>query len=233
MLKTKVPTMNSSAERMPETKEVDVIEGSPFYDQRYANKEFYWGRKPSAMCDRIIELIRPNSQFHSKLLDLGSGEGRNAVYFAKNGFGVTCVDIFLPGLEKTKRYAEEEAVEVKTIHADIVTYEPEDTYDVIFSTGTLHYLPPQVRKIRFEHYRQSTSSIGINAFSVFVRKPFIPRAPDAEGASHAWRSGKLMGYYRDWEIVYSTEEIFDCISSGIPHKHAVNRLITRRHAGNK
>ena len=206
--------------------------GSIFYDKRYTNKEFYWGKKPSAMCDRIMEIIRPSSRFRPKLLDLGSAEGRNAVYFAKNGFDVTAVDISLPALEKTKRYAEEVAAEVKTIHADIITYEPEDTYDVIFSTGALHYLPPEVRKIRFEHYKQFTSSIGINAFSVFVRKPFIQRAPDAEGTSHAWRSGELMSYYRDWEIVYSTEEIFNCMSSGTPHKHAVNRLITRRYTSN-
>ena len=205
---------------------------SPFYDKRYAKRGFYWGKNPSAMCDRLMEIIRPSPQFHPKLLDLGSGEGRNAVYFAKNGFDVTAVDISLPGLEKTKRYAEEVAVKVKTIHADIITYEPEDTYDVIFSTGALHYLPPEVRKIRFRHYRKSTSSGGINAFSVFVRKPFIPRAPDAEGTSHAWRSGELMSYYRDWEIVYSTEEIFNCMSSGTPHKHAVNRLITRRYTSN-
>ena len=202
--------------------------GSPFYDKRYANKEFYWGKKPSVMRDRIIEIIEPNSQYHPKLLDLGSGEGRNAVYFAKNGFDVTCVDISLPGLEKTKGYAKELGAEVKTVHADIITYELEDTYDVIFSTGALHYLPPEVRKLRFENYKQSTSSIGINAHSVFVRKPFIPRAPDAESTSHLWRSGELMSYYWDWEIVYCTEEIFDCMSSDTPHKHAVNRLIARR-----
>ncbi len=206
---------------------------SPFYDNRYANKEFYWGKKPSVMCDRITKIIRPSSQFHPKLLDLGSGEGRNAVYFAKNGFDVTAVDISLPGLEKTKEYAEEVEAEVKIIHADIIIYEPEDTYDVIFSTGALHYLPPEVRKIRFGHYRKSTSSGGINALSVFVRKPFIPHAPDAESTSHAWKSGELMGYYWDWEIIYSTEEIFDCMSSGIPHKHAVNRLITRRYTSNE
>jgi len=124
--------MNSSTERLPETKEVDMTKGSRFYDERYAKKDFYWGKKPSAICDRIIRTIQPNSQSRPKLLDLGSGEGRNAVYFAENGFNVTCVDISLPGLEKTRRCAEELAVEVKTIHADIMTYELDDTYDVIF-----------------------------------------------------------------------------------------------------
>ena len=203
------------------------------YDQRYASEEFYWEKKPSAMCDRIIELIRPGPNFHPKLLDLGCGEGRNAVYFGKHGFAVTALDVSLPGLEKTKRYAEELGVEVKAIQADIITYDIEDTYDVIFSTGTLQYLPPEIRKIRFGNYKQSTSSIGINAHSVFVRKPFIPRAPDAESTSHLWRSGELMSYYWDWEIVYCTEEIFDCTSGGTPHKHAVNRLIARRGTNNE
>ena len=211
----------------------EIMEKENPYDQNYTGHEFYWGKKPSAMCDRILKIIRPTSQFHPKLLDLGSGEGRNAVYFAKHGFDVTALDVSLPGLEKTRRYAEKLAVEVKTIHADIMTYELEDAYDVIFSTGALHYLPPGVRKLRFENYKQFTSPKGISALSVFVRKPFIPRPPDAEGTSHPWRSGELMSYYWNWEIIYSTEEIFDCMSSGTPHKHAVNRLIARRRTNNE
>jgi len=32
--------------------------GSPFYDKKYTKKEFYWGKKPSAMCDTIIQKLR-------------------------------------------------------------------------------------------------------------------------------------------------------------------------------
>jgi len=198
------------------------------YDQKYAGQEFYWGKKPSAMCDRVMEIIKPGPDFRPKLLDLGCGEGRNAVYFAQHGFEVVGLDLSLPGLEKTRRYAEEVGVHVATIHADIVEYELEDTYDVIFSTGTLQYLPPEVRSQRFQNYKDHTSPNGVNALSVFVEKPFIPRAPDAEPTAYPYRSGELMGYYWDWEILYSVEEIFDCMSSGVPHKHAVNRVIARR-----
>ncbi len=200
-----------------------------YYDQVYAEREFYWGKTPSAMCDRVMKLIRPSADFRPKLLDLGCGEGRNAVYFAQHGFEVVGLDLSLPGLEKTRRYAEEVGVHVETIHADIVEYELEDTYDVIFSTGTLHYLPPEVRDQRFQNYKDRTSPGGINALSVFVEKPFIPRAPDAEPTAYLYRSGELMRYYWDWEILYSVEEIFDCMSSGVPHKHAVNRIIARRY----
>ena len=199
------------------------------YDQRYAGQGFYWGQAPSAMCDRVIEMVKPGPARRPRLLDLGCGEGRNAVHFARHGFEVVGLDLSPVGLEKTRRYAREAGVHIETIEADIVTYELQATYDVLFSTGTLHYLPPEVRGQRFQNYKDCTSPHGIHAFSVFVAKPFIPRAPDGEETAYAYRSGELMGYYWDWEILYCAEEIFDCQSGGVPHKHAVNRVIARRY----
>jgi tellurite methyltransferase len=167
--------------------------------------------------------------FHPNLLDLGCGEGRKAVYFAKHGFEVLGVDLSAAGLEKTRRYAEETGVHVRTIQADIINYQITDTFDVVFSTGTLQFLPPKVRSERFQNYKESTSPNGINVLSVFVFKPFIPKSPEVEEPSFPYKSGELLGYYWDWEILYCTEEIFDCMSSGIPHKHAVDRMIARRY----
>lgn len=180
------------------------------------------------MCDKVIKIIQPNPNFRPRLLDLGCGEGRNAVYFAQHGFDVYGLDASLPGLKKTRRYAKEAGVQVKTIQADITSYKLAKTYDVIFSTGALQYLPPKVREQRFQNYKDSTSPNGINALSAFVKKPFIPRAPDAEETAYPYKSGELLGYYWDWEILYSIEEIFDCMSSGVPHRHAVNRIIAKK-----
>jgi tellurite methyltransferase len=199
------------------------------YDERYAAEEYYWGKKPSPMCDRVIGIIRPSKDFRPKLIDLGCGEGRNAVFFAKQGYDVVGLDVSEVGLEKTRKYAREEGVHVKTIKADITRFQLAEAYDVIFSTGTLHYLPKKTRSNHFQNYKSCTSYTGIDAFSVFVRKPFIQRAPDTAGKEYSFRSGELMGYYSDWEILYCMEEVFDCVSSGVPHKHCVNRIIARRH----
>jgi tellurite methyltransferase len=75
------------------------------YDEKYASKEYYWGKKPSNICDKVIGIMQPSEDSHPKLLDLGCGEGRNAVYFAKHGFEVLGVDLSEAGLEKTRRYA--------------------------------------------------------------------------------------------------------------------------------
>lgn len=65
-------------------------------------------------------------------------------------------------------------------------------------------------------------------FSVFVKKPFIPIAPEGESTAHTWLSGDLFTYYHDWRIDYCIEEIFDCMSSGIPHQHATNRILAKK-----
>jgi tellurite methyltransferase len=199
------------------------------YDQRYAGEEFYWGKKPSTMCGRVVEMMKPGADFRPRLIDLGCGEGRDIVYFARHGFEVVGLDLSRPGLEKAKQYAEEAGVLVETIHADIVDFELEDTYDVVFSTGTLQYLPPEMREQRFQNYKKHTSSDGVNVLSVFVDKPFIPPAPDGDAMARFFKSGELMGYYWDWEILYCAEQIFDCKSGGVPHKHAICRMIARRY----
>jgi tellurite methyltransferase len=123
------------------------------YDEKYTGRKYYLGKKPSSICNKVIKIMQPHEGFHPKLLDLGCGEGRNAVYFAKYGFEVVGVDLSAAGLEKTRRYAEEIGVHVRTIQADIINYQITGTFDVIFSTGTLQFLPPKVRNERFQNYR--------------------------------------------------------------------------------
>ncbi|OFX14008.1 MAG: hypothetical protein A2Z18_03725 [Armatimonadetes bacterium RBG_16_58_9] len=115
--------------------------------------------------------------------------------------------------------------------ADVKDFRLTEKFDVLFSTGVLHYIPKDLRQEVFENYRESTSAGGLNVFSVFVKKPFIPKSPDGETTAHKWISGELLSYYHDWKIEFCTEEIFDCMSSGVPHQHAVNRIIARNEMG--
>lgn len=196
------------------------------YDEKYLEKEFYWGVKPSPICYKVLEMNASSKT--QTLLDIGCGEGRNAVFFARNGYKVSAFDLSMNGVQKTKAYAQSIGVEIDVCESDILNYKFDKEYDVLFSTGVLQYIPPDKRQAIFEHYQEHTCVDGLNVFSVFVKKPFIEKAPDGEKSAHHWYSGELLSLYKDWKIEYSIEEIFDCMSSGIPHKHAVNRIIARK-----
>jgi len=193
------------------------------YEERYERSGYYWGTNPSLSCYRVLQILPPDRPL--RLLDIGCGEGRNAVFFARNGYQVTAFDTSARGIEKTKQLAADAGVKVEAFVADINEFRLNESYDVLFSTGVLQYVPPEQRTDLFANYRTYTKSGGLNVFSVFVKKPFIEKAPDAEKSAFKWISGELFTYYHDWKIEYCTEDIFDCMSSGIPHKHAVNRII--------
>ncbi len=196
------------------------------YDEKYGGESFYWPVQPSNTCFEVLKSMPPDRPL--RLLDIGCGEGRNAVFFARNGYDVHAFDISQKGIEKTKRLADAAGVRVRVFRGDLNEFRLREPFDILFSTGTLHTAHPSIRNELFQNYKRFTTKDGLNVFSIFVRKPFIAPAPDGDPNAHPWKSGELYTHYHDWQIEWCTEEIFDCMSSGVPHKHAVNRMIARK-----
>lgn len=197
-----------------------------YYDDRYKGEDYYWRLQPSASCLKVLEFLPPVRPL--KLLDIGCGEGQNAVFFARNGYEVTAFDLSGQGLEKARRLAEKAGVNLNLFKADINEFRLSEEYDVLFSSGVLHFIPEELRQEIFHNYRKYTRINGVHMISVFVQKPFIPRAPDWEENARVWHTGELFTHYRAWKVELCHEIIFDCNSSGIPHRHATNRILARK-----
>ena len=202
------------------------------YDKRYNTEEYYWGLMPNRICYDIMKILPPVRPY--RVLEIGCGEGTDAVFFAKCGYSVTAFDISEQGIEKAKRLAEYNKVDVNFFKADLFDYRPDTEYDIVFSSGAMHYALPAVRKELCDSLKTHTADSGINALNVFVKKPFIKCAPDLtkdEEKRDPWYSGELFGYYHDWLFHTCKEEIFDCNSGGIPHKHCMDTLIAQKIQG--
>ncbi|MDU4959230.1 MAG: helix-turn-helix domain-containing protein [Sporomusaceae bacterium] len=206
----------------------DMLPQASPYDGAYQQPGYYWGMQPSELAEQVAGLL-PDSR-RRRLLDIGSGEGRDAVYFAKCGFTVDALEISPAGIAKINRYSEASGYAVNAVQADMIGYEPERGYDVVYSCGSLQFLPLPQRQRHFDKYKQQTKPEGLNAHLVFVDKPFIAVAPDWEPNEFFYQSGDLACYYRDWEILLCDEQIVDCQSAGIGHRHAVSRIIARKPA---
>lgn len=213
---------------------VDAMVGyrhQPFtdYEEKYKDEQYYWGTVPNSMCYEVMKLRPPVKPY--RVLDIGCGEGKDAVFLAKNGYRVTAFDIADAGLEKAKELAKRHGVVVDFFKANVNEYVPDDAFDIIYSSGVLHYISLDKRKDFFTKLKDCTIASGIHALNVFVEKPFIGMAPDSEEAEklvEPWHSGELAGYYHDWLFHQSEEIIFDCNSGGIPHKHCMDILIAEK-----
>ena len=196
------------------------------YEEEYKRENYYWGLQPSHMCYRVMELMPPIKP--RRLLDVGCGEGKDSVFFARNGYVVTAFDIADAGVEKTKRLADLFGVNVNVFKANVLDFRLETEFDVIFSSGVLHYIKPALRHEILGNYQENTTTGGLHAFNVFVNKPFLSPAPEKEPTSHNWKSGELFTHYSDWYIHACNEILFDCDSSGIPHKHCMNVMMAEK-----
>ena len=201
------------------------------YESRYDREEYYWGVKPSDMCFEVMKLLPPTKAL--TVLDIGCGEGKDAVFFAKNGYKVSAFDITRSGVDKAKRLADQHRVDVNFFKADINDFRLESDVDVLFCSGVLHFIPHELRSEIFENYRSHTAVGGINAMNVFVKKPFIPISPDKDSRNFNWLSGELFGCYTDWLLHRCDEVIFDCSSGGVPHKHCMDIMIAQKIQDNK
>lgn len=195
---------------------------SDFYDDKYRSEELYWGKQPSSIARILFQKYPP--QEDQTLLDIGCGEGRDSVFFARNGYRVTGFDSSAEGVRKSIALAEEQRLSVVFFQADINECRLQDFYDVVFASGALHYIPLPLREEILSNYKHFTTSGGIHAFTVPINKPFLPKDPAADDLEHNWRSGEILTYYHDWKIEFFTEEILDDKSG---YKFPVNRLIAR------
>lgn len=213
---------------------VDAMVGyrhQPFtdYEEKYSEEKYYWGTAPNSMCYEIMKLRPPVKPY--RVLDIGCGEGKDAVFLARNGYRVTAFDIADAGLAKARELAKYHDVDVDFFKANVNEYMPTEKFDIIFSSGVLHYISLDKRKDFFASLKEYTAPDGIHALNVFVAKPFIEAAPDSEEAERLvepWLSGELAGYYHDWLFHQNEEIIFDCNSGGVPHKHCMDILIAEK-----
>jgi SAM-dependent methyltransferase len=97
------------------------------WDQRYATTDLIWGAGPNRFLVAEVDGLPPG-----RALDLGCGEGRNAIWLAEHGWQVTGVDFSEIGLDKARRLAADRGVEAAWVRADLLDYQPEQgAFDLV------------------------------------------------------------------------------------------------------
>lgn len=203
----------------------------PIYDERYARPGLYWGSKPTRLARDVVRIARSLPRALRSLVDLGSGEGRDSIYFARHGFQALGVDISSVGVRKADQRAARLGVKARFRVGDMRTYRLSSPVDVVFSSGALNNIPRRVRRARFEHFKANTAVGGINAMNADVLKPYIiPYSMNPSATP--FRSGELLGYYWDWEILDCGSGEFVSTAGGVPHRKAMDVVIARKPPSN-
>lgn len=111
------------------------------YEQQYQEHSACCG-EPSPEITTFFEAYeKPDA----KVLDLGCGQGRDALLIARHGHSVLGLDISETGIRQMTEAATTEGLDVRGIVADIVELALTETFDVVVLDRVLHMLPLLVR----------------------------------------------------------------------------------------
>ena len=133
------------------------------WDERYSAEEYAYGTTPNKFLEENVHCIPKG-----RVLSLAEGEGRNAVFLAKQGYLVTAVDASIVGLNKARKLADENDVVVEFIHADLADYDlGENKWEGIVSIFCP--LPSSVRK---DLYKKVMT--GLKRNGVFLLEAYTP-----------------------------------------------------------
>lgn len=131
-----------------------------FWNKRYANRDFLYGTEPNSFLAEHCHLLT------GPVLSLSEGEGRNAVFLASRGLDVIGVDISSVALEKAQTLAKSRGVEIKTVVADLATFEPEKNhYGSVISISA--HLPSTVRNKLYPSIERSLRTNGLILLEAF------------------------------------------------------------------
>jgi SAM-dependent methyltransferase len=99
-----------------------------FWEQRYASAQVWSGRVNQTLAEVARGLVVGSA------LDLGCGEGGDAIWLARAGWQVTAVDISTRALERGRAAAEAARVpsgRIEWVAADLASWQPSGTYDLV------------------------------------------------------------------------------------------------------
>jgi len=196
------------------------------YNSRYSNEEFYWGLKPDKLVVKSIPFIKKNS----KILDLGSGEGKDSLFLAKKGNNLTAVDISEKGIEKTNKFAKENNLKIKTEISNIKDYlNKSKKFDAIYAINVLQFIPEDKIFEVVKKMQNKTKKNGINVIASFIAENTKQKDFILKKGRYFFNKRELKKLYDTWEIEFYLEKLGDWETHGEkPHRHFIVNIIARK-----
>jgi len=158
---------------------------SKFWDERFSTDEYIYGTEPNKFFREQLDKLPPG-----KILLLGEGEGRNAVYAAKSGWLVHAVDYSKVAKHKALNLAKYSGATIKYDVQEIQNYFPyKNFYDA--AAIIFFHLNSLERKMLHHKLIDALAPEGIVIFEVYEKDQL----------------GKTSGGPQSSEMLYSLDEI--------------------------
>ena len=195
------------------------------FDLVYSKPEMAFGSEPEPELAKYIE----SSVVKGKALDLGCGDGRHALFLARNGFKVTGVDVSQVAIKKLESIAKAEKLNsfLKLHHSDARDFDyPSEKYDFVAAVTLFDHVPQKDVRPLFDKVAGSLKKNGV----IFIKVHTVKDPGKLNGSDKASElSWAIQHYFKAEELRELLETKFKILkyseyddldrSHGQPHFH--------------
>ncbi|MGW1208154.1 class I SAM-dependent methyltransferase [Streptomyces sp. NPDC002499] len=170
------------------------------WDTRYADRQQLWSGRPNGALVAEVASLTPG-----RVLDVGCGEGADAVWLARGGWDVTALEVSGVALERAVGHARDADVPVRWIHASLTDAAlPPASFDLVSAQ-----YPALLRTPDSAAERALLAAVAPGGVLLLVHHAGMDtHQPDDSGfdpADYVWPSMVTALLDDDWEIEVDEE----------------------------
>ena len=193
------------------------------FDDIYV-RDAWFGSRESHLLERHADLLGNGT----RVLDIGAGQGRNALPLARHGCRLTAIDTSAVAVSTIRQQAMLEGLSLDVHQQSCLDFEPDEPFDVLLCFGLMQILDPRAAASlvsRLQTWLKPGGALFLTAWH--VDDPAFPelcetwdrlglrafRSPDGARYRLFLGRGEILQLFFRWQILHHWEGL------GEPHRH--------------
>jgi SAM-dependent methyltransferase len=196
------------------------------YDVAYSQPDWFGARE-----SHLLERYAAQIPDQARVLDIGIGQGRNALPLARRGCRVTGIDPSPAAVEQVNARASRENLPLQAFKMGFEDFDPQEPFDAVLCFGLLQMLPPDRAASLVDRLRRWTRSGGsLFLIAWHVDDPGFAnycenwertglrsfRSPDGDRFRTFLGPREVLQFFRGWHVIHHWEGL------GPQHRHGEN-----------
>lgn len=191
----------------------------PTWDSLYESTKHPWGTVPISPVSTYLTVLS-----QGLTLDLGAGDGRNALPLAKAGGTVYAYDISSVAVAALNQVATElRQKNLIAFEQDLAHFQAPESFTNLIGSFMLHFLSDSQARSLIQQLQHATQPGGMH-----ILMDFGPKAPFAKPGYFYPEIPELSALYQDWHLIELSETEVENRQLGAGHPVSAYTLVATK-----